>query len=130
MNFKYHIFVLLILALFVVSCTTGISLRGNCRQEALYSALVAGEKYPVKIAHGKINRKIPHSKYKDNYHSIAMAYKNGQWYYLKKQGDVVVDTLKPTNLTDVKYMDIRTWFKNVYQLQHKPDKPFTFAADD
>lgn len=47
----------LLIALFFIfnGCSSDINIHGVCRQQALYCGAVAGEKYPVRIAIGKLD---------------------------------------------------------------------------
>jgi len=70
-------------------------MTGKCRHQALYTAYVAIERYPVRIAYGHIN---------NNPHVQTQAYVDGQWYWLVKSNDSVKFT-EISNFTPTHYFE-------------------------
>jgi len=68
---------LLFILLSFCSCATW---QPVCRHDAVYSAIVVGEEYPVRFVHGT---------YKTQKHIRAQAKIDGQWQYIEPFGNVI-----------------------------------------
>ena len=105
----------LIILTFFLGCAHSLG-EMVCRHEATVCALVAGEKYPVRIVLGHSKKYSGISQ-----HAQAQAYVNGKWEWLHLCGDDVLIVEKDNHFDAFNYWGISD-FLNKYMITPEMSK--------
>lgn len=99
---------LIIISIFLTSCTPTLNTKILCRHKALSVATAVRQHYPVRIAIGK---------WKGINHVQSQAKINGKWRYIKgNQNKVVITHLN--NFKVISHLDLKEYF-NILMREQK-----------
>jgi len=98
----------LLLILFILfGCSHYYVGRMECRHEAVVSALIAQEKYPVRIAFGTVIG----DESGVVWHAQAQAFVDGEWRWLHLRGDYVVIADKDKGWREENFWSVKDFCK-------------------